>query len=205
MAEPRRESPLGHSPADAAPAGRGGPLERPGLRVEELAFRPMLVLHGSLGAPGFAEGVARVLGCPPPDTPNTFSEARFGGEPAVLAWTGPEEWLAIGGAPGTSGLGVALRQAIPEADGAVVDASSGWTLISLDGARARDLIAADCPVDVHPRAFGPGRCVRTVYARVGVCLLQRDAAPRFEMAVPRSRAAWLWRRLEAAAELAAVE
>ncbi len=201
MAEPRRESPLGRAPA-AAPNRL---IERPSVRVEELPFRAILVLHGRTGRPRFAQGVAQVLGRPPPDAPNTFVETRFGEEGVVIAWAGPEEWFVIGQEEGTSGLRVALRQAIPETDGAVVDVSSGFTLFTLEGRRARDLVAAGCSIDVHPRAFGPGRCAQTLYARTGVSVLQRDETPRFEMMVRRSYAAWLWRWMESSAELMAVE
>ena len=173
--------------------------------MEELPFRAILVLHGRTGMPRFAQGVARVLGRPPPDAPNTFVESRFGAEGVVIAWAGPEEWFVIGQEEGTSGLRVALRQAIPEAEGAVVDVSSGFTLFSLEGRQARDLIAAGCPVDVHPRAFGPGRCAQTLFARTGVSLLLRDETPRFEMMVRRSYAQWLWRWMEASADMVAVE
>ena len=201
MAEPRRESPLGRAPA----AQPNRLIEWPSLRVEELAFRAIFVLHGRTGSPRFAQGVARVLGRPPPDAPNTFVETRFGSEGAVIAWTGPEEWHVIGQEEGTSGLRVALRQAIPQTDGAVVEVSSGFTLFSIEGRQARDLIAAGCPIDVHPRAFGSGRCAQTLFARTGVTLLQRDETPRFEMMVRRSYAPWLWRWMEASAEMVAVE
>ena len=201
MAEPRRESPLGRGPG--APPNRL--IEWPSLQVEELPFRAILVLHGRTGIPRFAQGVARVLGRPPPDAPNTFVETRFGAEGVVIAWAGPEEWNVIGQEEGTSGLRVALRQAIPEADGAVVDVSSGFTLFSLEGRQARDLVAAGCPIDVHPRAFGPGRCAQTLFAGIGIALLQRDETPRFELMVRRSYARWLWRWMEVSAEMVAVE
>ena len=201
MAEPRRLSPLGRAPS----ARPNRLIEWPNVRVEELPFRAILVLHGRTGVPRFAQGVAGVLGRPPPDAPNTFVESRFGKEGVVIAWAGPEEWFVIGQEEGTSGLRVALRQAIPEADGAVVDVSSGFTLFSVEGRRARDLVAAGCAIDVHPRAFGTGRCAQTLYARTGVSLLQRDDTPRFEMMVRRSYADWLWRWMEASAGLMAVE
>ena len=180
------------------------------MRVEELPFRAVLALHGRTGLPRFAQGVARVLGRPPPDAANTFVETRFGEvgeERVVIAWAGPEEWFVIGQEEGSSGLRVALRQAVPEADGTVVDVGSGFTLFSLEGRRARDLIAAGCPIDVHPREFGPGRCAQTLYAGTGACLLQRaeDPAPRFELMVRRSYAAWLWRWMESSVDLMPVE
>ena len=201
MAEPRRESPLMRAPATEP----NRLIERPEVRVEELAFRAILVLHGRTGVPRFAQGVAKVLGRPPPDIPNTFVETRYGQEGAVIAWVGPEEWFVIGQEEGTSGLRIALRQAIPEPDGAVVDVSSGFTLFAIEGRGARDLLAAGCAIDVHPRVFGPGRCAQTLYARTGVSILQRDETPRFEMMVRRSYAEWLWRWMATAAGLMAVE
>ena len=201
VAEPRRRSPLDRPPA----AKPNRLIEWPSVRVEELPFRAILVLHGRTGVPRFAQGVARVLGRPPPDSSNTFVETRFGQEGVVIAWAGPEEWFVVGQEEGTSGLRVALRQAIPEADGAVVDVSGGFTLFSLEGRRARDLIAAGCSIDVHPRVFGPGSCAQTLYARTGISLLQRDETPRFEMMVRRSYAGWLWRWMETSAEMMAVE
>ena len=156
MAEPRRESPLGRAPASQP----NRLIEWPNLRVEELAFRAIFVLHGRTGVPRFAQGVARVLGRPPPDAPNTFVETGFGSEGVVIAWTGPEEWHVIGQEEGTSGLRVALRQAIPETDGAVVEVSSGFTLFSIEGRQARDLIAAGCPIDVHPARSVPAAARR---------------------------------------------
>lgn len=201
MAEPRRLSTLGHGPGEAA----ADALEWPGLKLQELPFRTIVVLHGRAMVPAFTSAVAQVLTRPPPDTPNTFVEASFGEEAVVLAWAGPEEWFVIGQEEGTSGLRAALRHALPDAEGAVVDVSSGYTLFSLEGRLAPDLIAAGCPIDVHPRAFGPGRCARTLFDRVEVCLLQRDATPRFEVMVRRSQADWLWRWISRAAGMVAVQ
>ena len=172
-----------------APAAKPNRLiEWPSVRVEELAFRAILVLHGRTSMPRFAQGVARVLGRPPPDASNTFVETRFGAEGVVIAWAGPEEWFVIGQEEGTSGLRVSLRQAIPEADGAVVDVSSGFTLFSLEGRRARDLIAAGCSIDVHPRVFEPGRCAQTLYARIGGhAVAARRNAPLRDDGAPQLR------------------
>ena len=56
-------------------------------------------------------------------------------------------------------------------------------------------------IDLHPRAFGPGDAAVTSVAHVGVHLWQIDAAPTYELAVPRSLAAAFWHWLvESAAE-----
>jgi sarcosine oxidase subunit gamma len=37
----------------------------------------------------------------------------------------------------------------------------------------RDLLAAGCSLDLHPRAFAPDRCAQTLLARAQVILEQR--------------------------------
>ena len=43
----------------------------------------------------------------------------------------------------------------------------------LSGPRVRELLAAGCALDLHPRAFGPNRCAQTLLARAHV-ILERD-------------------------------
>ncbi|MET7655934.1 sarcosine oxidase subunit gamma family protein, partial [Streptomyces sp. NPDC005486] len=40
--------------------------------------------------------------------------------------------------------------------------------------RTRDLLAHGCSLDLHPRAFGPGRCAQTTLARTQIVLVARD-------------------------------
>ena len=77
MAEPRRESPLGRAPGSQP----NRLIEWPSLRVEELAFRAIFVLHGRTGVPRFAQGVARVLGRPAAGRPQHLrrDRVRLGG------------------------------------------------------------------------------------------------------------------------------
>ena len=120
---------------------------------------------------------AHALGIALPE-PGTFAP----GPPAVL-WLGPDEWLALGGPD----LEAALR-----GRGAVtVDVSDQRTVLELAGARAREILATGCSIDLHPRAFGPGRCVQTLFARAGVIVLQLDDAPTYRLLVRRSFAAYV--------------
>ena len=61
----------------------------------------------------------------------------------------------------------------------------------MSGAGARDLLAAGCGLDLHPRVFGPGRCAQTLLARVPVVLHQLSDAPQYRVLVRRSYARWL--------------
>jgi sarcosine oxidase subunit gamma len=63
--------------------------------------------------------------------------------------------------------------------------------VDLGGVAAADVLAAGCAIDLHPRAFAPGRCARTVVGRVEVVLLARplrDGWPTYRLLVASSYA-----------------
>lgn len=78
------------------------------------------------------------------------------------------------------------------------DQSHGRVIIAVQGPRVRDLLAKGTSVDLHPVAFGDGRCAVTLMAHVGVHLAQ-TGADAFEISVFRSfaRGFWEWLTLQA--------
>ena len=92
-------------------------------------------------------------------------------------------------------LADALRRAVGDGFATVVELGCGQTVIEIAGARAREVIAKGCPLDLHPRAFGPGNCAQSRLARTLVTLAQVDDAPTFELIVRRSFADYLWQWL----------
>ena len=88
-------------------------------------------------------------------------------------WLGPDEWLVVG-EPGTeAALELELREALGDGLGSAVDLSANRTAIELRGPAARDVLAKGCALDLHPRAFGPGRCAQTLLVRAQVILEHR--------------------------------
>ena len=63
----------------------------------------------------------------------------------------------------------------------VADIGEGRVRYAVDGPRARDLIAKACPIDLHPRAFGPGRTAQSVFAQVFVMIDQPTDEPHFHI------------------------
>ena len=53
---------------------------------------------------------------------------------------------------------------------AIVDVSANRTTLELRGPRSRELLEFGCPIDLHPRVFGPGRCAQTLLARANVLI-----------------------------------
>jgi sarcosine oxidase, subunit gamma len=92
-------------------------------------------------------------------------------------------------------VAAALRRAVSEGFAGVVELGSGQTVIEIAGPRAREVIAKGCPLDLHPRMFGPGSCAQSRLARALVTIAQVDGTPTFELIVRRSFADYVWRFL----------
>jgi sarcosine oxidase, subunit gamma len=130
---------------------------------------------------------AYLAGVPLPLTPNRVTAT---GALRVL-WLGPDEWLvtADGDAPD---LLPRLECAVAGRRAAITELSSSRIIIELSGRGARELLAAGCGLDLHPRAFAPGQCAQTLLARVPVILDQLDESPpHYRVLVRRSCARWL--------------
>ncbi|MEU1269667.1 sarcosine oxidase subunit gamma family protein [Streptomyces sp. NPDC005799] len=159
-------SPLSHAADRLAAATRasGG-----AVRLAELPFLAQLdVRLDAKGAAADAVGLA--LGLQLPLEPNTVVRA---GELTAL-WLGPDEWLLVG-PPGTQrDLEARVREAVGDEPVSVTDVSAQRTTLLVAGPRARDLLSHGCSLDLHPRAFTPGRCAQTTLARTQVVLIARD-------------------------------
>ena len=187
MAEPvahesacRRLAPLERSIAGAEP-----------VTLAALPFRGKLILRGgdAVRAPA-----AEALGA---DLPGTMRSVAAG-ETTVL-WLGPDEWLVLTAADGADATAAALRRALIGIHHAVVEVSDRMTGIGLAGARARDVLNAGCPLDLHPSVFAPGAATRTVLAKAPVVLRRPGEPESFELWVNGSFAPYAWLFLENAA------
>jgi sarcosine oxidase subunit gamma len=119
-----------------------------------------------------------LLGVPLPG-PNTVATV---GERSIL-WLGPDEWLVVG--PPDDPVAAELT------GDSVVDVSANRTTIELAGLHARDILEKGISIDLHPRAFGPGRCAQTLLARAQVVLVQVTADPTYHVLVRGSFASYL--------------
>lgn len=112
-------------------------------------------------------------------------------EHTQIVWNGPNSWMIIcqdeqaGRSPGE--LLATLEKAVGEL-GAVVDQSHGRCGLRLSGARAREVMAKNTAIDLHPRAFGPGRCAMTSVAHMNATVVQVDETPTYDLFVIRSLA-----------------
>ena len=111
----------------------------------------------------------------PPLEPDTWTAG--GGREAL--WLGPDQWLVVGPPGSAPAITAALGRALAGEHHSVVDVSANRTVVELTGDDARlDLLAQGCALDLHPRAWRPGRCAQTLLARVPVLLQEREGATR---------------------------
>ena len=145
------------SPLDGVPLVDG---------LRELPFLAQLDVRLAPDHAAARQAVESVIG-PLPIEPNTV----HGGADAAVLWLGPDEWLVVGPPDGEAALEAQLRAAIGNIPGvAIVDVSANRRTLELHGPRARELLEFGCPIDLHPRVFGPGRCAQTLLARANVVI-----------------------------------
>jgi heterotetrameric sarcosine oxidase gamma subunit len=114
-------------------------------------------------------------------------------------WIAPETWLIL--RDGTQGGALAHELSAACGDTAsIADQTWGKSVVRLSGARARDVLAKGCRIDLHPRMFAPGKSAVTPIAHIHAVLMQVNAAPTFDIIVPSTLARDFveWLRLSAA-------
>ncbi|MGE0748967.1 MAG: sarcosine oxidase subunit gamma [Variibacter sp.] len=117
------------------------------------------------------------------------------GNDCDVVWSGPGQWLIV-----TQHPDVVATLALELADlAAVTDQSDARAILRLSGARARDVLAKGCLIDLHPRAFQAGDVALTSISHIGAQIWQVDEAPSYDIAVPRSMIGSFWSWFEASA------
>jgi heterotetrameric sarcosine oxidase gamma subunit len=168
--ELRRRSPLDDALRDARGAG---PTDDCGVAIAE---RRELSLVQVMARRGQEQAVAGRLGLDP--APGLACATPAG----AALWLAPGAWMMVAGGLDEGVLYQDLRQRLEEV-AAVMDQSHGRAALRLAGARARDVLAKGCRLDLHPRVFQPGMCAQTPIAQIGVLLHQLDERPTYDLLV----------------------
>lgn len=156
----------------------------------------ILNLRGNADDAAFRDGVARALGLALP----TQACTSVASDTLRLVWVGPDDWFVIGPRGQAAALEAGLRQALAGQHVAVTDVSSGYTVLHLSGQPVRDVLAQGCPLDLHPRVFGPGASAGSLFFKASVWLWQTEEAPVYEMLVRSSFRGYVWLMLERATQ-----
>jgi sarcosine oxidase, subunit gamma len=159
--------------------------------VRELPFVAQVDLRADPSNASLMDRLATVIGARPPTEPNTAVISDDGTH--HLLWLGPDEWLMLGEPDTGPSLEQAIRGAIGDDHGAVIDVSANRTTLSVSGPRARELLAFGCSLDLDARHFKPGHCAQTMLARANVIIVPVGPAdePAFRILVRPSFSAYL--------------
>jgi len=148
-------------------------------RAQELEKTIRGALHLELPEPGYASN---------------------GGALSAL-WLQPNAWMLVAPPAEEGVFARSVKVACGDA-GSVADQTHGRTMLTLSGRQARRVLAKLCRLDMHPRAFTPGRVATTRMAEISCTLHQRDETPSYELIVFSTYAAHFAAALtHAAAEL----
>jgi heterotetrameric sarcosine oxidase gamma subunit len=106
---------------------------------------------------------------------------------------GPDEWLLLCARAEEGALEAELHRGLGGYSAAIAPIGNGTVAIEASGPRVRTFLAKGASLDLHPRAFAPGRCAVTGFGKIRVTLWQRDGE-RFSLLVGRSfaRSFWDW-------------
>lgn len=165
------------------------------VAMAERPFPGILDLRGDPAQAGFAAALEVVLGFALP----TEAGSVAGGPERRALWLGPNEWWIVTPQVDTA-LAAKLRDAVAGEHAAITEIGDSRTCIRISGARAADVIAKGCPLDLHPSVFSAGRCAQSVLAKADVTLHQLDDEPSYDLFVLCSFADYLWRWLEDASQ-----
>ena len=167
--------------------------------IRELAFLAQINVRV---APESDAAAALAAAAGLPGLPTEANTAADGPDLSAL-WLGPDEWLVVGPPDTEAQLSTTLEEALA-GRGSAVDVSANRTTLEVRGSGAREVLAAACPLDLHPRVFGTGRCAQSTIGTAQVLIHQVDELPTYRLFVRYSFAEYVadW-LLDAVAGLAA--
>jgi len=166
---------------------QGMPRPAGGIELVERPFLGKVNLRADASDEAIARAAQGVLGAALPVEPNTVAVT----DDYTVFWLGPDEWQIHCPEDGQGALAGALEQALAGCHAAVVDVSDYYVVMRLSGERATEVLGKTVPLDLHPRAFSPGRCAQTRFAHATV-LLHKLAEDCVDLQVRWSFAEHVW-------------
>jgi sarcosine oxidase, subunit gamma len=161
------------------------------ITLRPVTFAVAWNVKGDPRDPAFAAAASRTLASSLPLEPMT--SARDGDR--TLLWLGPRTWLYVSNAPSRQDAFDTTRREINAAGGALFDVSASYVAWQVCGAPAACVLNRACPLDLHPRAFAPGRCAQSVLRHINALFYRPDEESSFIVMVARSFADDAWHTL----------
>ena len=174
-----------HHVADAV--NSGGKVAASSVSLSEAPLTGVLILRANDSMGALSEALKKSAGVTLPDTLASDESGDY-----CARWMTPDEWLLTCPNSEAFDLEQSLRA---EVDGhiAIVNNTGGYSIMTLSGNDARNVLKKSTVYDVSSENFQPGKVVNTTLAKAQVTLraLTNDS---FEIIVRRSFAdyVWLW-------------
>ncbi|MDA9008838.1 sarcosine oxidase subunit gamma [Alphaproteobacteria bacterium] len=118
------------------------------------------------------------------------------GKDFEVHWLAPDEWMIVSDAGNGNDLVASMAKALEGVHHSAVNVSDNFTVITVEGEKARALLQKAIPLDLHPREFSTGMSLQTHAAKTNVILQQISDAPSYKIYVRRSFSHYLWAWLE---------
>lgn len=163
------------------------------VQLTERPFVELVNVRGNPDNAAFVSVIRNATNIVLPAIPNTTAES----DTHCALWLGPDEWMLRAKQHASDGLAARLEDALGGIVAAVTDQSSAYCVLHLNGPQTRELLAKGCPLDLHPRVFGPGQCAQSHYFKTTFLLRCLDSAEggTWEFIVRRSFADYAVRML----------
>lgn len=195
-----RQSPLAHLGLGVQARESG---DSAGVRLAERPFPGIVGLRGPRKDKAFREAFEAAAGYALPEA----AGATAASPNTTAFWLGPDEWWIVDGRGDPEAgprIAETLEAALATFPAAVTDMSESRACLRLSGPSARATLQKACPLDLHPKVFGHGRCAHTRLAKTAalIHMAADDSAaegPAYDIYVVRSFAEYTWLWLENAA------
>ena len=103
----------------------------------------------------------------------------------IAARLGPDEWFLCAPAD------VRIEDPLGAEHHSLVDVAHRYAAFAIEGAQAPILLAAGCPLDLHPKVFTAGSATRTLLGKAEIVLWRLGEAPAYRVECARSFAPYV--------------
>jgi heterotetrameric sarcosine oxidase gamma subunit len=153
----------------------------PKVVIGERAVAGIYDLQSKRGREGdVARGIYQISGLKLPDAGHCIAHGSL-----LACCVGPCRWLVVKYSDDRSDFKSELERCVAGA-ASVFDQSDAFTIIQVQGACARNVLAKGVHLDLDQGVFGVGSSAVTSISLIGVTFWKLDDRPTFEFAVPRS-------------------
>ena len=174
--------------ARTSPLAHRDPLSAEGLTMSELPYLGKLILRSD--SKTASAKVKKALGAALPEAGQSSASNQ-----ANILWLAPDEWLIITNGEDVAPARAKLESTLSGSHYQIADVTDYYTVISIAGEKAREVLATCCTLDLHPSQFAAGAVAGTTMVHaVAILHLSTEEAngPTFHVFVRWSFADYLW-------------